>query len=131
MAKIQQAGKSLRIFCVTQQQKDLMLRGGIVAGVEVEVTEPRRMKERTARKRGVKKVISGVPPDYTDAELQAASGAAAAARIKKKSQGTETLTSSIILTFSEDAQVPEAIRLKFLKFKLRDYIPSPMRCFKC
>ena len=44
VAKIEQSRSSLRILCKTEQQKELMLRGGSVAGVEVQVTEPRGMR---------------------------------------------------------------------------------------
>ena len=98
VAKIEQSRSSLRILCKTQQQKELMLRGGSVAGVEVQVTEPRGMRSRSVRTNTVKKVVSGVPIKYTDAELQAASVAISAARIKKRLQGAEVSTSSIILT---------------------------------
>ena len=51
VSKKEQAGRSLRIFCCTPQQKDLMLQGGAVAGVEVDVMEPRQRKEPSARAR--------------------------------------------------------------------------------
>ena len=46
--KIEQAGRSLRVFCCSQQQKDAMLCGGCtVAGVEVaNCTEPRTAGDR-------------------------------------------------------------------------------------
>ena len=37
VVKIEQSRSSLRILCKTQQQKELMLRGGSVAGKEVQV----------------------------------------------------------------------------------------------
>ena len=64
VVKIEQAGRSLRIFCSTQQQKEQMLRGGSMAGVEIECTEPRAVRARVqARKRKIRKVSCGVPVD--------------------------------------------------------------------
>ena len=72
----------------------------------------------------MKKVVSGVPPEYTNAEIQEASRATTAVRIKKLVQGVKVKTSSIILTYKEESDIPEAIYFKFLKFKVRDYIPT-------
>ena len=129
--KIEQAGRSLRVFCLSSEQKEKMLQGGTVAGAEVDVTEPRRREEKPQRKKAIKKVICGVPIEYTIAELEAASGAAAAVRIRKRVQGAEVSTTTVILHYNEDTVVPVKIWLKFLVFRVRDYIPSPVMCFKC
>ena len=76
-------------------------------------------------------MLCGVPPEYTNAEIQAVSGTTAAVRIKKRVQGAEELTSSIILTYKHESDIPDAIHFKFLKFKVRDYIYIPKRCHKC
>ena len=131
VVKIEQSRNSLKIYCNTQQQKEKLLRGGTVAGIEVDVSEPWGKENRPVRKSGVKKVVCGVPPEYTDAEIQEASGATTAFRIKKRVQGAEVNTSAIILTYKEESDIPEAIYFKFLKFKIRDYIPIPIRCHHC
>ena len=40
-------------------------------------------------------------------------------------------TTAIILTYKEGQDIPEAIYLKYLKFKVRDHIPIPVRCHGC
>ena len=101
-----------------------------MAGVEVVVTVPWG-KSRPVRKHGIRKVISGVPPEYSDVEIEEASGATSAVRIQKRVQGNVVNTTAIILTYKEGQDIPEAIYLKYLKFKVRDYIPIPVRCHRC
>ena len=55
VVKIEQSRNSLKIYCNTQQQKEKLLRGGTVAGVEVLVTEPRGMRNRSVKIDTVKK----------------------------------------------------------------------------
>ena len=80
VVKIEQSRHSLKILCSSEQQKELVLRGGTVAGVDVKVTVPWGKENRLVRKSGVKKVICGVPPEYSDVEVDAASRAMSASR---------------------------------------------------
>jgi hypothetical protein len=82
--KIEEASKNLRIYCKTAQQKKLMLKGGIVAGIDVVCSEPRTKstaQPRTKTEWLVKVFASGVPTDVTDDEIREAAAEGEAKRI--------------------------------------------------
>ncbi|XP_073999565.1 uncharacterized protein [Rhodnius prolixus] len=51
-------------------------------------------------------------------------------RIKRRQDGSLVDTASLVLTFDRP-KPPQSINAAFYKLKVRPYIPSPMRCYKC
>ena len=86
------------------------------------------------RKNSVRGVMTcaelGGIPDEEIADCLADQGVTEVKRIKKKVDGVLTDTNAFILTFSSAVR-PEKIKVGFLKVSVRDYIPDPLRCFKC
>src|SRR6218665_1646799 len=90
-----------------------------------------RQKER---RKVTRKIILGVPLDLTDAEItdQIAinSPLLEAKRVYKKRDGAPVQTSAVTLDF-ETNSIPSRVYIAFKVFKVRDYIPPPVRCYKC
>ena len=57
-------------------------------------------------------------------------GVIAARRIKSKRNGVLVPTHNIILTFNQ-FDLPKEVVVGYLRVKVRPYIPSPLRCFRC
>ena len=57
-------------------------------------------------------------------------GVVLAWRIKSRRAGVLMPTHNIILTFSQ-LDLPREVPVGYLKVKVRQYFPSPMRCYKC
>ncbi|KAK9504412.1 hypothetical protein O3M35_010747 [Rhynocoris fuscipes] len=51
-------------------------------------------------------------------------------RIKRRQDSALVDTASLVLTFNKP-RPPSSIQAAFYKLKVRPYIPSPMRCYKC
>jgi hypothetical protein len=51
-------------------------------------------------------------------------------RIRVKRDGTLVATHSYILEFNS-VKLPEAVFLAYIKTNVEDYVPNPLRCFKC
>ena len=72
--------------------------------------------------------------DVDDEEIEdglADFGVIAARRIKsKRRDGTLTPTHNIILSFNQ-LDLPKEVVVGYLRVKVRPYIPSPLRCFRC
>src|SRR5207253_235359 len=51
-------------------------------------------------------------------------------RIQSKQAGVLTPSGALLLTFDTPA-LPQTVTAGYLRLKVRAYIPSPMRCFKC
>ena len=135
--KIEKAGQSLRVICASDSQKKRLLRGNVMlAGISVVVSEPRstqavRPEIRTDRSKQIKVVAGGVPLGITDEEMRQESGATTAKRMFKRGpQGSEP-TLSVLLTYSEGASIPDKVYIDYLFFKVRPFVATPIRCFKC
>ena len=57
-------------------------------------------------------------------------GVVSARRIISRRAGTPVATHNIILTFNQ-VDTPRDVKVGFVRVRVRPYIPSPMRCFKC
>ena len=57
-------------------------------------------------------------------------GVVSARRIKSRRAGTPVATHNVILTFNQ-VDTPRDVKVGFVRVRVRPYIPSPMRCFKC
>ena len=131
VTKIEKAGRSLRVYCTNQTQKNELLNCQKLAEIDVQCTEPRRKTNKTNGQRNIKMVISGVPYDTEEQEIIEASGAKAIWRIKKKENGTLVNTTAVVLEYETESNIPERITIDYLYYRVRDYIPNPIRCYRC
>ena len=76
-----------------------------------------------------KRVIVGVPEAVTPAEICAELGTKAAIRLHKGQGQKKVPTTAVLLLFSNPP--PDNIYLGFSRFKIREYHPTPTRCFNC
>ena len=71
--------------------------------------------------------------DVSDEDITdglSAFGVVSARRIKSKKNGVLVPTHSVILTFDQ-IELPREVPIGYIRVKVRQYIPSPMRCFRC
>ena len=71
--------------------------------------------------------------DISDEDITdglSAFGVVSARRIKTRKNGVLVPTHSVILTFDQ-LDLPREVPIGYIKVKVRQYIPSPMRCFRC
>ena len=68
--------------------------------------------------------------DEDIAEGLSDAGVVSARRIRSKRAGVLSPTHSIILTFNCN-DLPQEVHVGYVRVKVRPYIPSPMRCFRC
>ena len=78
-----------------------------------------------------KYVISGVSREISVDEIKSALNCADATRISKLVENILTETETVILSFQSQKQLPCIVSIGYLKFKLKQYIPAPMRCKNC
>lgn len=124
----------VRIVCRTAEQRDRLLHLGTIVGKEVITTKPWSLtKEREATKPAnstwKKGVITRVPSDFTEPIIKEDSGAVMTRRITKMMDGQVTPTTGVILSFEET--LPKEVFINFRRFKVSNYVPTPIRCNRC
>ena len=137
LEKIERAGKSLKIFCKSEDQKQKLMKGGLVLdSFPIEVTEPRHAKIQksqakiSARKTTSRGVIYNVPLDISEEEILEASGAIKVTRIKKWDGTRKINTGTIFLDF-EGETTPKQVKYEWLLFRVKPWINEPVRCYNC
>lgn len=90
----------------------------------------------TAREVGVtnmiRGVIFGIPLDITMEEITGnmkGGKITNAKRLIKNKEGKRYESLSILLTF--EGKIPERVQLGFISYSVREFVPKPLRCFKC
>lgn len=136
--KVAVSGNFLRVCCSTAEQKERLMSTVELGPYQVRVSEPRKLvKERAANaKKSIRKVVVGVPDSIEDAdimlELEASTAVLSAKRIMKKRGGAMVKTTAVILDFPADGQdIPTKVAIGFIKYRVRDYVAPPTRCYKC
>ena len=130
-------GDCVRIVCADDRQRTEVLKAVTFNGRDIDVSEPRAKPGRpqapvTSRQpihRVSKGVIIGVSPEISDEEITDMIGNEWSRRIEKYSNGAKVRTTAVIVAFSGD--LPASVNLGLLKFKVRVYVPAPMRCAGC
>jgi len=121
-----QANGSLIVQAGEAAQADQLLQISSLCGVGVRVTPHRGM-----RARGV--VVSGglLHDSERDVleELQPL-GVVEVKRLSSRRDGRVVPTASLLLTFG-GTELPSQVTIGFLSLRVRPYVPSPLRCFKC
>jgi len=123
----------VRITCVTEKQKVMMLKLTDWFGKVVNVSEPwgkvPHVTERptTLMRRGI---IFGVSEELTEFEVASEIKAEAVRRLVKwDGSGDRVKTTTMVVSFRES--VPDHVYIGCLRYKVRPYVPQPMRCVKC
>lgn len=113
------------IQAISEAQQQKIIKMKTLMGERVKSHIPGFM----ARLRGV---ISGVPLEMTMEEVKneiKGGKITNATRIKSRREGELKDTMAVILQFENN--MPENIQLGFMNYKVREYIPKPLRCFTC
>lgn len=140
--RIERRGESLKVFCLSPKQRDLILKCKQIGSIEVTTSLPnaevRRQRTGTADLSASphfeRVVITGVPTDIQDADVIEATGADELERIRRTdtNTGVKVPTLAVILKYSCDInQIPRMVRIGYMVFKTRIYIPRVTRCYKC
>jgi len=124
------------ITCVSDQQREQVLRSTQLGDVTVITSLPnseRRKQQEAAQPRHQRVVITGVPKDMDDAAITEETGAIEVRRIYKcYSSGEKEPNTAIILSYScSIEEIPSRVKIGYLTFKTRTYIPLVTRCYKC
>ena len=129
----------LRISCRNEVQQKTLLDLKNIDGHPVTVTLPWALTKsnkndqvfKESKQKAFKYVISGVSVDITDDEIKEAAKCMEVNRISKQDKNKLVKTETVILSFQSEQLLPGTIHFGMLKFKLRAYVPSPMRCKSC
>ena len=131
---ITRAGDSLRIVCTSERQKQRLTATTKLGQYEVDYSEPYMLSRGGARGAAdgryiVKGIILGVQMDTTEEEILEASEAITAKRIQRRVKGQMMDTAQVVLTYYD--YLPDRIKIGWDSYRVREFIPDPMRCMKC
>ena len=124
---------SLRVVCKTTTQRAALLSTTNFMQRPVRVTPPHGRVEEVKKRSEVKGVIRGVSGEISDEEIREVLGAAGVigARRIMRHEGDRSLpTGAIVLSFKGD-QLPLKVEIGYLRYKVREYVPPVVRCYKC
>jgi len=117
---------SLMITCSDAKQRNDMIKMTNLGGREIKCFV-------WGQKKTVQGVITGISTELTTEEiLENVSGAKVvkARRLLYLKNGTKQESLSILLQFQEE-MLPTRVKVGFMSFQVRPYVPPPLRCFKC
>ena len=121
---------SVRVTCVAVKQKMILLQFTDWFGKPVTVTEPWGKAPTGNRRPAFQKgIIFGVSTEVSEYDIQSETKAEIARRIVKWTSGQQVKTGSVVLSYPET--LPEFVYIGFLRYKVKPYIPQPIRCNKC
>lgn len=119
------SNRRLLIFAMNPPQRDTFLRAATLNEERISAHIP-----GTAAK--IRGVIYDVPLAMTMEEIiQEVKGGKVvkATRLQTQRQGVKTDSLSVVLEFEN--VMPKRIRMGYLSYDVREFIPAPLRCFKC
>ena len=125
----------VRVTCTSPKQKCVLLQMTEWNGKTISVTEPWSKSGRNgadksrASARSVRGIIFGVSTELTDADIVSETGALAARRLTRRMEGENTPTGNVVISFPET--LPPTVCIGYLRYRVKPYIPQPMRCQKC
>lgn len=127
LAKVLRDG-NLLILCKNKEQSEKAYKMKEVGKCKVISASKVGMGER-----GAKGVIWGIPLEMSTDEIKAnikGGKIKEAKRLTMFKEGVRTETGSILLEF-EGENLPTKVTLGYIAYSVREYIPKPLRCFKC
>jgi len=117
--------RRLLVFATDQMQRDRFMRAETLNGERISTHIP----GNAAKLRGV---IYDVPLAMSVEEIiQEVKGGKVvkATRLQTQRKGVKTDSLSVVLEFEK--VMPKRVRMGFLSYDVRAFIPAPLRCFKC
>lgn len=117
----------LLLFCKDSKQQKTALRIKSMIGHKVECSVP----EEKIWVRGV--IITGIPTDVSTEEVKKNITGASVKDVRRLKfvRNNEKIDSlSVVLNFDE-VKLPERVFLGFVSYTVRQYVPPPLRCYKC
>jgi len=124
VSRIESRGASLKVTCVSDEQKERVLRstqlGDIVIATSLPNSERRKQQEAT-QPRHQRVVITGVPTDIDTSTITDETGASEARRIYKHDpSGEKKPTTATVLSYSCSIEdIPPRVQIGYLTFKTR------------
>ena len=124
---IQRSKDSLKVICRTTNDKVKLMKINSLLGYAVTITEPfqLRREQQTHPNRGI---IFGVHSDITNEEMTTSLGLKAERIFKKR--GSNSISTERMIIYS-DSELPAYVYDGWNRYKVTDYIPEPVRCFRC
>lgn len=119
------SNKRVLIHATSKQQQEKILKMSSLQGERMKAHIPGAM----AKVRGV---ISGVPLSMSmeDVKNEIQGGKVIEAiRLKSKRDGALKETLSVVVQF--ERTLPKSVQLGYIHYSVREYIPKPLRCYKC
>lgn len=121
-----QAGKNVIIVhFATKKELEVLMSLDKLGSVTVTAVPPKTPKKDIIPRY----CIVGVPVTTEVADIISCTGCSSAIRVTKRIGGVSTPTSVVVLTFPKD--IPLKVKLGYLSYRVRKYVPEPYRCFKC
>ena len=125
---------ALKLYASNEAQLARILAATEIDGIEIIASKPVKGFKQTGESRkphrGPRGVITGVPDSLTVEDIQEASKAAKVTWIEKTQAGRRIKTTAVLISFKTD-ELPADIKLGYRRFKVRQYNPTPTRCYKC
>lgn len=113
----------LLIFANSEEQRDTILKKSTLNKIKITSHIP----GAATRARGV---ITGIPVSVSMEEIKESLSRYAIVDAKRLTKGKERIDSmSILLSFSKE--LPQKVQMGYMFYPVREYIPPPLRCFKC
>jgi hypothetical protein len=128
----------LRIQCSTALQRDKLLRKDNLLGHAITASASWTQEEKATRhaeenaEKGItwnKVVVTGVSSDWSDDAIRSKTGAAYVRRLRRKEGDHLEDTTSVVIGFV--GEPPATVKLGFISFRTRPFIPRPVQCHKC
>lgn len=119
------SNKRLIIFVKDEKQLDRMLNTKVLNGERISTHVP----GNAAKLRGV---IYDIPQDITmEVVMKEVRGGKVvkATRLQTKRNGVKEDSLSVLLEF--EGEMPKKVIMGYFRFDVREFIPAPLRCFKC
>ncbi|KAI2655997.1 Nucleic-acid-binding protein from mobile element jockey [Labeo rohita] len=119
------SNRRLLIFAKDKLQREKFLQAETLNGEQINAHNP----GNAAKMKGV---IYDVPLTMTmDEIMQEVKGGKVlkATRLQMHRRGVKSDSFSVLLEFEKS--MPKKIRMGYLSYDVREYIPAPLRCFKC
>ena len=113
----------LMIFAASKEQREVILKKDTLNKANITSHVP-------GVKSGKRGVITGIPTSVSIEEIKNSLKGGEIVDAKRLTKGKEKIESmSILLWFKND--MAYKVQMGFMCYPVREYIPHPMRCFKC
>lgn len=121
---------NLLIGCNKEDQANKALKLKEIGGIKVVSTNRVGRKSQSGGRKGI---IFGVPLNIGMEEFKGnlkGGKIINAQRLKAVADGIRKDTETVVIEFQED-EIPKRVMLGVMSYIVREYIPGPVRCFKC